>query len=134
MPKLTYKEQAVPPPMNAWVQSGASDVELLFDEDRPFALPCDDDKSSSTSRQMHELVRRANSVLQMRTQGFHLSLLRDEAKIEVANNRTPDCEFTKGQLLDESRATAAFLELLDECQKEFDHQCLGLSLLKLEVM
>ena len=37
----------------------------------------------------------------------------------MANNRTTDCEFTNGQLLDDSSATAAFLELVDQCRKEF---------------
>ena len=59
-------------------------------------------KVSLTSRRMHDVQCQADSLVQMRTQGFHLTLLRDEAIIEMANNRTPDCAFAREQLLNNS--------------------------------
>ena len=54
MPPMTYQNQEIPPPMNAWVESGSSDAKLLFAEPRPFCYRNNSDCESFSSDRVFE--------------------------------------------------------------------------------
>ena len=86
MPPLTYCHQEVPPPMNGWVKSTATDADIIFGRDRGLCHRSTDDAVSLTSERMFRILCHSNLMTGLRSAAYHLKSKRELAQSAINDN------------------------------------------------
>ena len=124
MPAITYRDQKVPPPMNACINPGTSNAALLFGVPRPFChLHANTGAESFSSDRMFSVICEAQLLVDMRSNAYHLKELHKDAAVSLSGNSPHLLQFANfvtNHLMKDSSPTNKFLKFTEEYSMEID--------------
>ena len=121
MPPVTYRKQEVPPPMNGWVKSMATDADIVFGPDRSLCYRETDGAVLLSSERMFRLLCMSSLMTGLRSVTYHLKRKRDQAKTAISdNNRVILDDFTSAELLKDDSAANCLILFVESHTAELD--------------
>jgi hypothetical protein len=108
-PEVTHINQLVPPPLRAWVTSGASNAEMVLDRKRKFVEPLSEDAVSISTNRYHDCLVLSRTLVDMRA---HANCLNRKKSQAVDDSTLPSVEFNS--------STKLFLQVIKDSSSNID--------------